>query len=100
VPVAFVPAGNTSVPSTVTGSAKDAAKRSPVLLVFVLTLWSIVTVSTVPAAIATGGRGAGALRASFFDASEPEVADSGDVLEELHPHNASKTPAASQRLIT
>jgi hypothetical protein len=60
----------------------------------------IVTVKTVPAAITTGGAGAGARLATLLEVVESVLLASGDVLEELHPHSASRTPATSKRLIS
>jgi arginase family enzyme len=98
-----VPFGATVVPFTITGSAREARNASPVVLVFVLTDWSIVTLSTVPAGTTMGGGGAGAntLRAVLLDALESGSVASGDVVERLHPHMASSnTTAASHRVIT
>src|SRR5579863_8914037 len=61
VPVALAPLGITTLSPTTTGSARDASKRSPALLVFELTDWSAVTTSSLPAlttigfGVATGG---------------------------------------------
>jgi hypothetical protein len=60
VPRTFVPIGNTTLASTVTGSASDAAKLSPLLAILELMVWSSVTVSTLPAGTSIGGSGVGA----------------------------------------
>jgi hypothetical protein len=113
-----VPAGSTVAPSTLIGAASDAANGSPLLFVFELTVWSIVTVRRVPAGITTGGGaggGAGWLWA-LFAAGEPAAGElpadelpagafaAGAPLlllefgfDLLHPPTASRTPIASHR---
>lgn len=62
VPFARVPVDRTVTPSTLIGAASDAANGLPLLFVFELTVWSIVTVRRVPAGITMGGGAGGGSR--------------------------------------
>src|SRR5580700_10109540 len=96
------------------GAASDATKESPRMFVFELTVWSIVTVSSVPAGITTGGGGVGWLGAVFAAGAPAAGAFPSDafdgfavfpvfetefcgVLDLLHPPIASKTPITNHR---
>jgi hypothetical protein len=86
--------GSTSRLPTVTGSASEASKLSPLLLVFVLMVWSIVTTSGVPASITTGG-GEKKCEVELVEEPELELAPSDDVPELRQPHAATKQNATS-----
>src|SRR5215510_2908399 len=95
VPEAFAPKGITCLPPTITGSATEASKWSPELLVLELIDWSIVATMTVPASTTIGcGAAAGAV---VFFGSAPEGLE-GVEPRWPQPHRASSTAAVRYRV--
>src|SRR4029077_14954293 len=96
--VTFAPRRITPRPSTMIGSAREAATRCSGWLSFELTDWSMVTLTVVPAGMTMGGAGAVGAGACSAEAAGLFAVEPAPLLwEEPHPHKDNKATAQIHR---
>jgi hypothetical protein len=98
-PVTFAPRRITPRPSTMIGSASEAATRRSGWLSFELTDWSMVTLKVVPAGITIGGAsccGAGCAAEADELVLPSALPELPLFCEERHPHKTTRAKAQIQ----